>query len=113
MNHLETALKNFIENDMILESGLIRNLHDYIEIDVEGHSVKFTIQDGPIKKCGVNGVQITDVLEYVFYVYKSLDAEHPCKENELTIRRIWQAICSQNARTMDRIARDVEGCDLD
>ena len=80
---------------------------EYISIDA--NELSFKIQDGPIKECGVNGIQITDVLEYVKEVYKSLNNAYPCRENSLTITKIEEALHWQEARTKDREKRGVEG----
>lgn len=78
-------------------------------INVVGKELKFTIQDGPIKECGVNGLQITDVLTFCLETYKSLNRAFPCRENSLTITKIEEAILWQAARTKDRERRGVEG----
>lgn len=78
-------------------------------ISVDGNQVSFTIQDGPIGDVGVNGIQVTDMLEYIKQVYKSLNDAFPCRENSLTITKIEEAIHWQDARTKDREARKVEG----
>ncbi len=76
---------------------------------VDGNSLSIKIQDGPIKESGVNGIQITDVLGYCLEVYKSFNSEFPCRENSLTITKIEEALHWQEARTRDRVKRDVEG----
>ena len=96
MKHLYNAFKYFVENNKDNE------LHNYIKPDEDNHSVKFIIQNGTIKDCGVNGVQITDVLKYVMYVYKSLNNNIQCRENELTIDDIENALEWQNKRTENR-----------
>ncbi len=82
-------------------------------ISVSGNVVTFTIQDGPINEVGVNGIQVTDMLEYVKEVYKSLNTAFPCRENSLTITKIEEAIHWQDARTKDRQERGVEGHNKD
>ena len=71
--------------------------------------VKFTIQSDPISEVGVNGCQAVDVLEYVKCLFQSLDNAFPCKENYFTITKIEEAIHWQEARTKDRLNRNVEG----
>lgn len=78
-------------------------------MSVEGNKLTFQIQDGPIKEFGVNGCQVTDVLEYLNEVYKSLNAAFPCRENALTITKIEEGLHWQDARTKDRQRRQVEG----
>jgi len=84
---------------------------DYIAVD--GRQVTFTIQDGPIGEVGVNGMQVTDMLNFVKEVYKSLNRAFPCRENSITITKIEEAIHWQDARTKDREQRGVEGQNKD
>jgi len=69
----------------------------------------FQVQSDPIGEVGVNGVQAVDMLEYVKYLFVSLNSAFPCRENTLTITKIEEAIHWQEARTKDRLARNVEG----
>jgi hypothetical protein len=105
-------LTNYKENNMIhlLDAAKAVNKPKYIKI--EGNKVIFWIQDGPIKEFGANGVQATDMLEYVKELFVSLNAAYPCRENALTITKIEEAVHWQNARTADREKRDVEGKSL-
>lgn len=81
------------------------------EEDIKGIApvVSFQIQSDPISEVGVNGVQAVDMLEYVKYLFESLNEAFPCKENEWTIAKIVDAIQWQEARTANRIQRGVEG----
>lgn len=87
----------------------------FIEIanskDVKGvvPVVSFKVQSDPIKEVGVNGCQAQDMLEYVKYLFLSLNAAFPCEENYETIAHIDKALDAQNRRTANRIARGVEG----
>ena len=87
----------------------------FIEIengeDVKGVApiVKFTIQSDPIGEIGVNGCQALDMLEYTKCLFQSLNDAFPCRENALTITKIEEAIHWQEARTKDRLKRQVEG----
>jgi len=79
--------------------------------DVKGVApiVKFTIQSDPIGEVGVNGCQALDMLEYTKCLFQSLNDAFPCRENALTITKIEEAIHWQEARTKDRLKRQVEG----
>lgn len=98
MKHLVEAHDKFSGTDL-----------DYIEVNTADHSVKFTIQDGPIKEVGLNGVQAVDMLKYVKELFASLNDAYPCRENALTITKLEEAIHWQDARTKDRESRNVEG----
>lgn len=109
MRHVEKALK------WLKADNPERDYGNFIEIenieDVKGIApvVKFTIQSDPIGEVGVNGVQALDMLEYVKYLFKSLNDAYPCVENAHTVDAIDEAIFWQNERTKDRISRSVEG----
>lgn len=87
----------------------------FIEIenadDIKGVApiVKFTVQSDPIGEVGVNGLQAADMLEYVKYLFESLNEAFPCDENLRTINAIEFALAWQDIRTRDRKNRNVEG----
>ena len=74
-----------------------------------GNQIHFTMQDGPIKEVGINGLQASDLLFFCKELFKSLNKAYPCRENALTITKIEEAIHWQDARTKDRQSRGVEG----
>lgn len=105
MLHLTTALT-------ALSSKKIgdKNFADFISI--ENNELKVKIQDGVISENGINGIQVTDLLEYVTEVFKSLNSAYPCRENAFTITKIEEGLHWQEARTKDREKRKVEGKNL-
>ncbi len=104
MKHLNNALQSCYQIAQIdTDSGIINS------IDIRKNKITFTIQDGPIKEFGINGIQVTDMLEYCKELFKSLNKDFPCRENALTITKIEEAIHWQDARTKDRKSRKVEG----
>lgn len=102
MKHCKKALEVF-NNTKVGD----KNFTDFISI--EGNELKIKVQDGIIPEVGINGIQVTNILEYINELYKSLNSEYPCRENSLTITKIEEAIHWQEARTKDRIKRNVEG----
>ena len=72
-----------------------------------------TLQDGPIQEVGVNGIQVTELLELVTEMYRSLNKAYPCRENSLSITKLEEALHWQEARTRDRVKRKVEGTNND
>lgn len=102
MKHCKKALEVF-NNTKVGD----KNFTDFISI--EGNELKIKVQDGIIPEVGINGIQVTNILEYINELYKSLNSEYPCRENYLTITKIEEAIHWQEARTKDRIKRNVEG----
>ena len=105
MIHLNDAHKNTPCNNF--EDRKFGSRSYYIIVD--GNTLWFQIQNGPIGEAGVNGIQVTDVLAFTKELYKSLNATFPCRENSLTITKIEEAIHWQEARTKDRLRRGVEG----
>jgi hypothetical protein len=113
MRHVEKAY-NLLEKEYDAtskEMGLLSFINIQNKEDIKGVApiVSFTIQSDPIGDVGVNGVQVTDMLEYVKCLFQSLNDAFPCRENALTITKIEEAIHWQEARTKDRLKRQVEG----
>ena len=85
---------------------------DYLEapyIMVDGNTILFNIQDGPIKNNGRNGCQVDDMLLATRKVIANLNSRVPCRENALALTKIDEALHWLTARTADRVSRDVEG----
>ena len=78
-------------------------------IKVDGNSISFTIQDGPIGENGVNGCQIDDVIIVSTSIIRKLNGEFPCRENSLAITKLEEATMWLEKRKADREARGVEG----
>lgn len=80
-----------------------------IQIRLDKNSISFTIQNGPIKEFGVNGCQVTALIEAALLIIETLNHAFPCRENALTITKLQEALMWQEARTKDREKRKVEG----
>ena len=107
MRHVVEALEAFKNEDPSTAGFvLIENTDDLVGVPPV---VSFTIQSDPIKMVGVNGLQVTDMLKYIKYLYESLNKRFSCRENALTITKIEEAIHWQDARTANRVVRGVEG----
>ena len=89
--------------------GDIKNSVNFIEVNHKTNSIKFQIQDGPIKENGENGCQVTDMIATARYIIEKLNSKFPCHENHQTIRHLRMALGWQERRTSNRIKRDVEG----
>ena len=80
-----------------------------IYFEVDGNTLKFTIQDGPIGEVGENGCQI-DTLGIVWLeILRTFNRFFPCRENSITITKIQEALMWQEQRTKNREKRGVEG----
>lgn len=106
MRHSENALEMMKQSNELSRFIEVSNMEDIKGVPPVVH---FAIQSDPISEVGVNGCQARDMLEYVMYLFRSLDDAFPCKENMLTIVAIKEAISYQDERTKDREARKVEG----
>lgn len=78
-----------------------------IQIRLDKNSISFTIQNGPM--FGVNGCQVTALIEAALLIIETLNSAFPCRENALTITKLQEALMWQEARTKDREKRQVEG----
>lgn len=81
----------------------------FIEIDDKENTIKFKIQDGPVKEVGVNGCQIDDMISVAKMIVQALNHQCPCVENAKTIAYLSGAIVCLRRRRADREARGVEG----
>lgn len=82
---------------------------DYIQVNHENNSVTFYLQDGPDKKVGVNGCQVSEMIEVSGLIIKGLDDNFPCYENKQTLVKLSEAIMWQEERTKNRETVGVEG----
>lgn len=67
-------------------------------------------QEGPIKECGINGVNNEDLINMVVCRLEHFqDSPYKCKENDMAITKLEEALFWLRKRTMERDARGVEG----
>jgi len=67
-------------------------------------------QEGPIKENGVNGVNNEDLIAMVIARLNGFqDSPFKCKENEMSINKLEEALLWLRKRTMGRENRGVEG----
>lgn len=71
---------------------------------------KVDFQCGPIKECGVNGVNNEDLILMVLTrLYAFQGTEFQCRENALAITKFEEGLMWLRKRTMEREMRNVEG----
>lgn len=109
MRHVTKALIKFKSENPEVETDSFLQILNQEDIKGVAPIVKFTIQSDPISEVGINGVQALDMLKYTKCLFESLNEAFPCRENSLTITKIEEAIHWQEARTKNRIQRNVEG----
>lgn len=67
-------------------------------------------QEGPIKECGVNGVNNEDLINMVIERLEHFQrSEYACRENAIAITKLEEALLWLRKRTMAREQRGVEG----
>lgn len=71
---------------------------------------KVDFQCGPIKECGVNGVNNEDLLLMILTRLSAFqETEFRCRENACAITKIEEGLMWLRKRTMEREMRNVEG----
>ena len=67
-------------------------------------------QEGPIKECGVNGINNEDLINMVIERLEHFQrSEFACRENAIAITKLEEALLWLRKRTMARERRGVEG----
>lgn len=74
-----------------------------------GANMTFQMQSGPTEEVGVDGCQITDVIEFAKAMIESMQAAYPCEQNRITIQKLREALSWQEDRKRDRTRRKVIG----
>lgn len=76
----------------------------------EPNSLDIHFQEGPIKEFGVNGITQEALLAIVIDRLRSFQSgPYPCRENEIALTKIEEALMWLQRRTVARIKRGVEG----
>lgn len=109
MRHVTKALNKLKQQEPNRDFDSFIKIENEEDIKGVAPIVKFAIQSDPISEVGINGVQALDMLQYTKCLFESLNEVFPCRENSLTITKIEEAIHWQEARTRDRLRRNVEG----
>jgi hypothetical protein len=66
--------------------------NSFIYIRNDKNSVSFTIQDGPIKECGMNGCQVDELIATAKTMIDGLNKQFPCRENAIAITKLDEAL---------------------
>jgi len=85
----------------------------YVIVDTEGSDValgSINFQNGPILEAGVNGVTNEDLIAICIDRMGGFQAgPYACKENEMALERLTEALMWLRKRANDREAHGVEG----
>jgi len=79
-----------------------------INITERMNTISFRIQNGPIKEVGINGCDITTLIEAAKVLIEKHNEKHPHMYNISSVHYLDQAIRYQDLRTQEREARGVE-----
>ena len=94
---------------LIGDDGEEIDLGPYVAVNHETNEITFKIQSGPIKENGLNGCQVVDMIRTSFYIIEGLNRRFPCIENDQTLDALMLALGWQERRTLNRVARGIEG----
>lgn len=75
----------------------------------KGKTISITLQDGPVKQSGINGMQVDQLVEFTGYLVQSLNDAYPCDENQDALNALKDCLDAFKARTKNRKKRNVEG----
>lgn len=81
----------------------------FIEINDEDNAITFKVQNGPIKGNGINGCQVDDIVATTRAIIAALNEEFPCRENDMVIVKLDEALMWLEQRKKNRVTRGVEG----
>lgn len=74
------------------------------------HVWDIQFQNGPIKETGFNGVSNEALLAIVIHRMRSFQSgQYACRENDIALARLEEALMWLQKRTRDRLSRGVEG----
>lgn len=82
---------------------------DFVKVD--GSTIAFQVQDGPIREFGTNGCQVDTIIEVARDIVESFNSRFPCPENDRAIRSLNESIAALAERKKNREKRGVEGHD--
>ena len=80
-----------------------------INITDRMNCISFRIQNGPIKEHGVNGCQVNTLIHTARIMIQNMNEKFPCRQNELAIEGLNDALGWLEERKLDREKRGVEG----
>ena len=66
--------------------------NNFIYTRDDKNSLSFTIQKGPRKENGKNGIQIEQALEVILHLMKQANQKHPGRERALAITKLEESI---------------------
>ena len=90
------------------EENIRPNFNIFVRHDVD--SISFNMLTKPAAEGGdLNRCQLTELISVAKHMLEYLNVDYPCRENVMTITKLDEALHWQEARTKNRIKRNVEG----
>jgi hypothetical protein len=86
-------------------------LSRFIGINEKTNCIAFRIQNGPIKEVGINGCDISTIIDAATLILLGLNRKFPCEENAKAINCLMRASQFLEERKANREKRGVEGLD--
>lgn len=83
-------------------------LGKYVSINHDTDEITFKVMTAPASEGG-EGCQHYDMVRTSLKMLKYFNSKYPCRENAITITKLEEALMWQEARTKDRVLREVEG----
>lgn len=119
MKMLEHDLLTSKYTEVYHEEGFKHNAPHHFEVretngmDANGNQNRIEtvdFQEGPIKECGVNGVNNEDLIAMIICRLEHFNqSEFRCRENSMAITKLEESLLWLRKRTMGREQRGVEG----
>lgn len=88
------------------------DLGHFYNVILEKQTAYIAFQNGPVPIHGVNGVTNESLLAILIHRTNVINEQFPCEENKTALDHMQKALESFNARTKNRIQRNVEGKNL-
>lgn len=118
MREVNIGTKKYSRVACLDESGVGGACHEYeirsaernLLLDASAIFSEVRFQNGPVKEAGVNGCHQEDLLIIVIDRLQHFQrGEFACRENDLALQKVEEALHWLRHRTNGRIARNVEG----
>ena len=112
MRILQIGTRKHTQVNVLDERGQGNANHHYVIQAVKSGNVLGDVrfQDGPIKEAGVNGVMNEDLIAIVIDRMRGFQSgEYACRDNDLALTKLEEALMWLRHRTDEREARGVEG----
>ena len=117
MRTLEIGTRKHTVVTVLDERGQGNANHVYHVMPVVGHGkpalCKVGFQNGPIKEFGVNGVANEDLIAIVIDRMRGFQSgDYACRDNDLALTKLEEALMWLRNRTNERETRGVEGTNV-